>query len=141
MLRAEVDFLEVAALAQVPHVEPMAVVAFDQALEAESVFEHVGRPPFAGDRDVVADVPPEIVGEELWTAVDFPLAEHVEALVVEQKDSAGAAAVRATHGAYVDRVRAAMERMRAAITGALRDFLGLDHLDDFRRARIRPGVD
>src|SRR6266481_3338493 len=117
-----------AALAQVPDVEPMAVVAFDQALEAEPVLEHVGRAPFAADSDVVADVPPEVVSEKLRAAVDLPLAEHLEAFVIEQEDAAGTAAVRAAHGANVDRVGAAMERMRAAVAGTRGDFLGLDHL-------------
>src|ERR1700686_3598103 len=110
--------------AQVPHVEPMAIVTFDQALDAEPVLEHVGRAPLAGDRDVVADVPPEIVSEELRTPVDLPLAEYVEVLMVQQEDSAGTTAVRAAHCAHVDRVGAAMERMRAALARALCDLLG-----------------
>src|SRR4029077_13280186 len=110
-----------AALAQVPHVKPMAVVAFDQALQAEPVLEHVGRAPFAADPDVVTDVPPEVVGEKLRAAVDLPLAEHVETFVIEQEDSAGAAAVRAAHRAHVYRVGATMERMRTPVAGARRD--------------------
>ncbi len=141
MLRAKVDFLKMAALAQIPDVKPMAVVAFDQALQAEPVLEHVGRAPFAADSDVVADVPPEVVGEKLRAAVDFPLAEHVETFVIEQEDSSGAAAVRAAHGAHVNRVGAAMERMRTAVAGARRDLFGLDHFDDLRRARVGLGVD
>src|SRR5713101_6831354 len=133
VLRAEIDLLHMAPPAQVPYVEPMAIVTLDQALDAEPVLEHVGCAPFAGDRDVVAEVPPEIVSEELRTAVDLPLTEHVEALMVQQKDPAGTAAVGAAHCAYVDRVGAAMERMRATVAGARRDLLGLNHLDDFRR--------
>src|SRR5260370_37562742 len=105
--------------AQVPHVQPMAIVTLDQALDAEPVLEHGGCAPLDGDRDVVADVPPEIVCEELRTTDDLPLAEHVEALMVQQEDSAGTAAGRAAHCAYVDGVGAAMERMRAAVARAL----------------------
>jgi hypothetical protein len=61
--------------------------------------------------------------------------------VVEQENSARAAAVGTAHRAYVDRVGATMERMRAAIARARRDFFGLDHFDDLRRARVRLGID
>ena len=59
-----------------------------------AVLDHVGRAPFAGDRDVLAEVPPEVVSEILRAAIDLPPAEHVEALVIEQEDSARAVAVR-----------------------------------------------
>jgi len=65
VLGAKIDFLEMAALAQVPDVEPVAVVAFDQTFEAEPVLEHIWGAPLAADADVIADVPPEVVGEEL----------------------------------------------------------------------------
>src|SRR6266852_5898803 len=96
------------------------------------VLEHVGCAPLAGDRDVVPEGPPEVVGEKLWAAVDLPLAEHVEAIVVEQENSARAAARARAHRAHINRVGSAMGRVRPAIAGASRQFLGFDYLDDLR---------
>src|SRR6516165_5229488 len=86
MLGAEVEFLEMAALAQIPHVQAMAIIAFDQALKAQPVLEHLGRAPFGCYRDIVAEMPPEVIAEILWAAVDLPLAKHIEVLVVEQEN-------------------------------------------------------
>src|SRR5260370_21384749 len=125
MLLAHFGRLLVAPAAQVPDVEPMAVLAGDDLVDAEPVLEHVGRAPLAGDRDVVAEVPPEVVGEKLRAAVDLPLAEYVEAIVVKQKNSAWAAACARAHRAHVDGVGASMRRTRPAVARAPRQFLRL----------------
>ena len=72
----------------------MAVLAAGQQVEVRPLLDHIGGAPFAGDRDVVAQMPPEVVTEKLRPAIDFPAAEHLKALVIEQKDSAGSVALR-----------------------------------------------
>ena len=125
-----------AALAQVPQMQRVTVLAAEQQIGLHSIFDHFRRAPFAGDRNVVAEMPPEVVGQVLRSAVDLPAAEHVDALMVEQKESAGTVAVGSTQRAHIDRVGAAMNRMRPAVTGARGEFFGFDRLDDLRVARI-----
>src|SRR5450755_2730702 len=103
----------------------MTVFAADQQVQIGAGFDHIWRAPFAGYRDVVAEMPPEIITEILRTAIDFPAAENVEALVIEQEDSAWTAAIGSAECAHVDRVGAAMNRMWPAISRTRRDFLGL----------------
>src|SRR5262249_54383489 len=141
MLGAEVDRLKMAPLTPVPHMQPAAVLARDQALEAEPVFEHVGRAPFAADRNVVADVPPEVVGEVLRSAVDLPLSEDVETLVVEQEDAARSAAAARAHGGCVNGVGPTMKTGGAAGGGGAGQLPGFDHFDDLGRTRLGLGVE
>src|SRR5277367_5982959 len=102
MFNAEIERLQMAAAAEVPQVELMAVFAAGQQVEVRPVLDHVGRAPFAGDGDVVAEMPPEIVTKELGAAIDLPAAEHVEAFVIEQEDAAGSVALRIAERADVD---------------------------------------
>src|ERR1051325_2765753 len=48
----------------------------------------VGRAPLEDQQRVVAEVPPEVVGELLRPAVDLPAAADVEALADEDEDAA-----------------------------------------------------
>ena len=79
VLVAEVDLLQVLALVQVPEMQPAAVLGAEQHLRDQPVLEGVGRAPFAGDHGVVAEMPPDIIGEVLRPAIHLPLAAHVEA--------------------------------------------------------------
>ena len=108
----------------------VAVFPAEQQLGHDAVLDHVRRAPLAGDQRVVAEMPPEIVGEVLRAAVDLPAAEHIEALVVEHEDAAGSVAVRRAERADIDAVRAAMHRVRTRVAGCARELVGLDHLDD-----------
>src|ERR1700719_943392 len=112
-----------AAVAQIPDMNRVSVLVGEQQIGVYAVFDHIRRAPFAGDRDVVAEMPPKIVREILRPAIDFPSPEHVEALVIEQEYSAGTVASGCSESAHVDCVGSTMDRMRAAVAGARRDFL------------------
>src|ERR1700724_994692 len=86
-------------------------------------------------------MPPEIVGQFLWTAIDFPPTEHIEALVVEQENPARPVAVGSAECTYINRVWPAMNRMRTTVASLRRDLLGFDDAHDARIARVRFGVD
>jgi hypothetical protein len=86
LLGAELDALAVLAPAQVPDVELMAVLA--EQIGIDATLDHVGRAPFAGNERVMPEVPPEVVGQILRTAVCFPVAFDGEILVVEHEDAA-----------------------------------------------------
>ena len=82
------------ALAQVPDVERVAVLAAQQQLRVDAVLHHVRRAPLAGDHRVVAEVPPEVVGQLLLRPRSCShAAPHLERLVIEHEDAAGAVAV------------------------------------------------
>src|SRR5579871_2930424 len=95
--------------------EPMAVLTLHQTLETEPVLEHVGRAPLRRHRDVITEMPPEVVTEILRSALNLPLAEHVETLMVEQEESARTAAAGRPHGAGIDRVGTAVNRMHPTV--------------------------
>ena len=65
VLFAEIDRLGQRAVAQVPEMQPVAVLARRAAARLHAGFHHVGRAPFAGDHGVVPEMPPEIVVEVL----------------------------------------------------------------------------
>src|SRR5260370_11379208 len=90
---------------------------------------------------VVAEVPPEVVGEILRPAVELPAAADLEGVVVDDEDAARPIAGYRAERADVDPIRSAMAGVWAAVARAVRDFLRFDRLDDARRARIRLGVD
>ena len=96
-----------------------------------------GRAPLAGDHHVVPEVPPEVVGQLLRSAILLPLARDVEALVIHQEDAAGAVAVRRAERADVDGVRAAVDGVRAAVAALRHQLVRLNRLDDLRAARVR----
>jgi hypothetical protein len=85
---AKIDLLQVLALGEIPEVQTATVLAAEQNLRNEAVLEGVGRTPFARPDRVVVEVPTGIVAEKLRSAVDFPAAERLEALVIYQKDPA-----------------------------------------------------
>ena len=141
LLRPEVDGLLVRALAHVPDVEVVAVLAAEQELGVDPRLDHVRRAPLAGDDAVKADVPPDVVGELLRAAVDLPLALDREVVVVEQEDAAGAVAVGGAERAGVEPVGAAVERVRTRVAGLALELGGLDDLGQLGLARVVLDVD
>src|SRR5438132_5622618 len=109
--------------------EAPAILAVEQQVWNQAVLDHVRRAPFAGDHRVVAEMPPEIVGEVLRPSVHLPLAEHVEGVVVEEEDPSWPLAVGRTERADVDSFWAAMDRMESRVAGAGEDLLRLDDPD------------
>jgi hypothetical protein len=82
------------AFAKIPYMQAMAVLAAQQEFRIHSVLNHVRRPPLAGDSDVIAQVPREIVAKILGTAIDLPSTERLEVVVIQGKDSARTIAAR-----------------------------------------------
>src|SRR5947207_2509682 len=119
----------------------MAVAATQQNFRIYSVLHHVGRSPFAGDESIESQMPPEIIGELLWTSLQLPLPEDIEALVIHHENAAGTVAVRSSQRAHQDSVGTAMSRMRGCVSSARGQSLRLNHLHDLRIARIRLGID
>src|SRR5579872_251472 len=129
---AKIERLQMAALAQIPNMERMAVFAAEQQVRLYAMLNHVWRTPFAGNRNVVAQMPPEIVGEILRAAIHFPAAQHVEAFMIEEEQPSRTFALGSAKGANVDRVGAAMNGMRTAVAGACGEFFRFDYFDDLR---------
>ena len=137
VLRAEVDGLQMPALGEVPEVQRVAVLLAQQQLGHDAVLDHRRGAPLAGDRDVLVEVPPGVVGQVLRAAVGLPGAQHVERGVVEQRDPARpVVAVRAAEARQEDPVRAAVQGVRARVAGVRGQLLGVDRLEQLRRARV-----
>jgi hypothetical protein len=86
-------------------------------------------------------VPPEVVGEALGPTVLLPSSLDLEGVVVEHEDAAGLIAVGVAERADVDAIGTAMDGVRAAVPGFLREFVGFDGLDQLRLPRVGLGVD
>src|SRR5579884_3381303 len=137
VLRAYIQFLEMAPSAQVPDVKRVAIAAFHEDFRDKTVFDRVGRSPFARDHGVVAQVPPEIIREVLRATIQFPLSEHLKGLGIHHEDSSRALAAGRTERAHVYSIRAAVDGVGPGISGPLCEFLRLDGLDDLRLSRVR----
>ena len=75
------------------------------------------------------------------TAVDFPPAQRLEGVVIESKDPPRTVAVGRAQSAHVNAVGTAMQRMRAAVAGAIGQSLRLDDFHNFRLLGIWFGVE
>src|SRR5262249_59053271 len=117
VLGTEVDLLLVPPPRQVPDVQLVAIAPAQQDLAVDAGLDHLRRPPLAGDRDVVAQMPPEVVGQELWTPVELEAAFHRHGVVIEDEDPARPIAVRRAESADVHAVGPAVDRVRAAVAG------------------------
>src|SRR5277367_6574861 len=76
ILGAEVERFQMPPVAQIPDVNRVTVLVAEQELGHDAVFDHVRRAPFARDRDVPTEMPPEIVREPLLPAIDLPSPKH-----------------------------------------------------------------
>ena len=87
------------------------------------------------------EVPPEVVGEILRSAVTLPAAFDLEGLRIEHEDPAGTVAFGIAKRVHVDPVGPAMGRVRTAVAGLSDHLVGLDHLCETGVARIGLGVE
>ena len=87
------------------------------------------------------EVPPEVIGEELRTAIFLPAALDFKRLGIHDKNSARAIAIRGSDCIDVNAVRSAMGSMWPAVAGALQHSFGLDDLYQTRITRIGLDVD
>ena len=65
----------------------MPILSSEQQFGIHAVFHHVWRAPLAGNGDVVAKMPREIVAEVLRPAINLPSAERLEIVMIQRKDS------------------------------------------------------
>jgi len=54
------------------------VLAAEQKVGLDAIFNHVGGAHSAGEQSVETEVPPEVVMEKLRAALHFPLAQEIE---------------------------------------------------------------
>src|SRR5262249_13557060 len=111
----------------------VAILAVEEHLRNQAVLEHFRRAPFAGYRDIVPKVPPEVVGELLWATVDLEPPEHIKAFVIKQRDPTGRVTVGISKRAHVDSVGSAMHSMRPRVPGAFGQLGRFNNLNDFGR--------
>src|SRR5919202_1755974 len=130
-----------APAAQVPDVQLVTIAALQEYLGVEPALDHIRRAPLAGDHGVVAQVPPEVVGEVLRSPLYLPSPQGVETLVIHDEDAAGTLPVGSTERAHVDTLRAAVDGVGAAVAGSLVQLVWLYHLDYARLSRVGLGVD
>src|SRR3989442_14516657 len=104
----------------------MTVTALQQDVRVDAILDHLRRAPLAGDHRVVAEMPPEVVGEVLRAAVQLPATADFEGVVVDDEDAARAVPGGGAEGADVNPIGTAVASMRAAVAGAVRHFLRLD---------------
>src|SRR5687768_704532 len=123
LLFAKVDRLLMSPPSQIPKMETTAVLAAKEQLGVQPVFNHVWGSPLARYHRIVAEMPPEIVCKILWSAFHFPLAEHIEGIVIEQEDAARPFAIWGSEGADVDALRPAMDRVKSRIVYSGKDLL------------------
>src|SRR5215510_360473 len=129
------------ALVQIPEMQAAPVICPEQNLRHEAVLHRVRRAPLARHHRVVAEMPPHIVSEPLRTPLNFPAAEHLEGLVIDEKHPAGAVSRGVAERRDVNAVRPAMHRMGPAVARRLDELFRLDDLLEFWIARVRLGVD
>ena len=135
--------LQVAAVAQVPDVHGWPYSRPSSISGIDAVLDHVRRAPLAGEHGVVAEVPPEVVGELLRAAVDLPGAQRVEASWSSRKHAARRRRRSAPPSArHVDARPARSGRVRPAVAGlAARSSSGSIVLTICGCARVGLGVD
>ncbi len=135
VFRSKVDFLQMLAAREVPEMQATAISGAQQDLRNQPILEGIWRTPFARHEGVVAEMPPAIVGELLWAALNFPPPKRLETLLIQQKDPTRRATVGAAESRHVDAAGAAMHGVRARVAGPARyglRFNGLDY-DGFER--------
>src|SRR5215475_14639674 len=112
----------------------VTVLSSQQQFRINPAFYHLRRAPLACDHGVMAEMPPEIVGEKLRATVLFPSPADLKTFRVHDKDSAGTAAFIRADGVDVNAVRAAMRCVGSAVSAFFHDHFRLNDFDDARFA-------
>ena len=140
VLVTQVNGLHVGPGLHVPEVQPVPVLAAEQQVGDDAVLDHRRGAPLGGDRHVVVDVPPHVIGQVLVAAVGLPLAGHVKGVVVQQRDAAGALLAAAAQAGHEQPAGTAVHGVRPGVVRPLAQFLGPEHLGDHRAGRVGLGV-
>jgi hypothetical protein len=140
---AEIDRLDIAAIPQVPEMDPVAVFVREEIRRHDPVLELRRQSPLARHHIVARQVPPEIIVQFLRTAIDFPSSEDIERLAIHDEDagrSLGTILASAAEGTDIDAFRPAVDRVGPRVTGLLEDLLRLDDPVNLRLGGIRFGI-
>jgi hypothetical protein len=140
MLRPQIQALHVAPPTQIPDVQAMAVAPVEEGLHIHPLLHHAGRAPLAGDHHVIAQMPPEIVGQKLRPPIHLPAPQDLERVMVKREDPAGSIPLGVPQGADVDPIGPAVNRVRPRVARPGENLLRLDHLHQARAAGVRLGV-
>src|SRR5919202_98743 len=130
-----------APAAQVPDVQLVTIAALQEYLGVEPALDHIRRAPLAGDHGVVAQVPPEVIGEVLRSPLYLPGPQRIEALVIHDEDASRPLPIGGTERAHVDALRPTVDGVGAAVARPLVQLVWLYHLDYARLSRVELGVD
>ena len=144
MIGAEIDGLHVAAAAQVPEVDLMAVAVAEKVFRDDAVLELRRQPPFTRHHVVAGQIPPKIVVELLRAPINLPSPEYLEGFAIHDEHAGrtvGAVRARAPKRADVHALGAAMDRVRPRVPGLAEDLVGLDHLVQLGLCRMWVSVD
>src|SRR5262245_31961620 len=117
LLRPQIELLLMPSTAQVPDMNAAPILATEENLRFQPFLERVGSPPFAGDHRVVAEMPPEIIGQVLWSPVHFPLSKHIEGFTIEQEDSSWPTSLWRPQSAHIDSFWTIMKGMASGVAG------------------------
>ena len=89
----QVKLLQMRAAAQIPHMNGVPKTAVDHVCEVQAIFEQLRRPPLAGNGDIVSEMPPEVIPQNLRATINFPAAQNLEVVMVQDKHPAWSAAI------------------------------------------------
>src|SRR5262249_25057886 len=141
LIRPQIERLLMPSTTQIPDMNAAPIFATEENLRFQPFLKHVGSPPFAGDHRVVTEMPPEVIGQVLWSPVHFPLSKRLEGFTIDQEDASWPASLWRPQSADIDAFRPTMNGMGPGVAGAFHDFFRLDDLDDFGFAGIRFGIE
>src|SRR5437764_12649739 len=95
----------------------VAEAAPQQILGVQPCLDHRGSGPLRGDRNVVVEVPPDVVSEVLLAAVCLPRARYLEGVVIDQRHTARALAVGTPQVRHEDAAWSSMHGVRPGVAG------------------------
>src|SRR5262249_30222121 len=99
---------------EIPEMKRMAIFVRKQVLRHDPVLELRRQRPLARHHVVARQVPPEVVVQPLWSAVELPAAEDIECFAIHEEDagrSVGSVLTAAAERADIDAFGPAVDRM------------------------------
>jgi hypothetical protein len=76
MFSAQIQGLEVATAVEVPNMQAMTILSSQEFLAEYAALNHPWGSPFATDKGIVPQMPPEIVVQILIAAINLPPSKH-----------------------------------------------------------------
>src|SRR4029434_663952 len=93
VLVPQVKLLQMHTATKVPYMNRVPKSAVDHVCEVQAIFEQLRRPPLAGNGHIVSEMPPEVIPQKLRATINFPAAQDLEVIMVQDKHSARSATV------------------------------------------------